>query len=71
MALADFLKDDIPVIRVEKTDALRFLRGEPFDFEKKSRGWRLISYLEQQLGWVKLLDNRMNNYYPKSWRIRH
>jgi len=71
MALADFLKDDIPVIRVEKTDALRFLRGEPFDFEKKSRGWRLVSYLDQHVGWVKLLDNRMNNYYPKSWRIRH
>jgi 16S rRNA C967 or C1407 C5-methylase (RsmB/RsmF family)/NOL1/NOP2/fmu family ribosome biogenesis protein len=70
MALAKLLKEDFPAINVEKADALRYLRGEPVEFEKNARGWRIIKYMGHRLGWVKLVGSRMNNYYPKSWRIR-
>ncbi|WP_462243937.1 methyltransferase RsmF C-terminal domain-like protein [Ferruginibacter sp.] len=33
------------------------------------KGWALISYRQLSLGWVKILSNRINNYYPKEWRI--
>ena len=36
----------------------------------REKGWRVVTYQGQRLGWVKLLEKRMNNYYPKSWRIR-
>jgi len=35
-----------------------------------SRGYVLISFKGQPLGWVKNLGNRTNNLYPQEWRIR-
>jgi NOL1/NOP2/fmu family ribosome biogenesis protein len=70
LALADILKENAMSLDVEKPDAIRFLRGEPFETEFRGKGWRILSFRGQRLGWVKLLEKRMNNYYPKSWRIR-
>jgi 16S rRNA C967 or C1407 C5-methylase (RsmB/RsmF family)/NOL1/NOP2/fmu family ribosome biogenesis protein len=70
LALANILKDDSATLELTKTDALHFLRGEPFETDIGEKGWRAVSYLGQRMGWVKLLGNRMNNYYSKSWRIR-
>ncbi|HZZ74727.1 MAG TPA: RNA methyltransferase, partial [Puia sp.] len=70
LALTNFLRQDSPAIHVSKADALEFLRGIPFDSRFTGRGWHTVCFQEQRLGWVKLLDKRMNNYYPKSWRIR-
>lgn len=70
LALAKILKDDAASMDIEKTEALCFLRGEPFETNIKQKGWWVVSFLGQRMGWVKLLDKRMNNYYPKSWRIR-
>lgn len=70
LALANFLNADTPSIEVSKSDAVRYLRGETFETEMKERGWKTVNFLGSRLGWVKILDKRMNNYYPKSWRIR-
>jgi 16S rRNA C967 or C1407 C5-methylase (RsmB/RsmF family)/NOL1/NOP2/fmu family ribosome biogenesis protein len=70
LALANIMKEDVPLMEIGRTDALRFLRGEPFDFDLDEKGWRIPVFQGQRLGWVKLLGKRMNNYYPKSWRIR-
>jgi len=34
------------------------------------KGWILFTYQNLPLGWGKNLGNRLNNYYPKEWRIR-
>ena len=34
------------------------------------KGWYLVRYQGLALGWGKWLGNRMNNYFPKNWRIR-
>ena len=70
LALANSLRHDSPALHVSKSDALDFLRGNPFDVRFPSKGWHTVCFQGQRLGWVKLLDKRMNNYYPKSWRIR-
>jgi len=70
LALANFLRRDSPVINVSKSDAIHFLRGNPFDVHFPAKGWHAVCFQGHRLGWVKLLDKRMNNYYPKSWRIR-
>jgi len=70
LALANFLRHNSPVLHVSKSDALHFLRGNPFDCHSTAKGWHAVCFQGQRLGWVKLLDKRMNNYYPKSWRIR-
>jgi 16S rRNA C967 or C1407 C5-methylase (RsmB/RsmF family)/NOL1/NOP2/fmu family ribosome biogenesis protein len=70
LALANILRNDISFIDLSKRDALHFLRGEPFETHAAGKGWRITRFQGQCLGWVKLLGDRMNNYYPKSWRIR-
>ena len=70
LSLADILNDKAASLDLEKPDALNFLRGESLEVGTGERGWRLVRYQGQGLGWVKLLDKRMNNYFPKSWRIR-
>lgn len=70
LALANFLRHDSPALHVSKSDALDFLRGNPFDTHLTTKGWHTVCFQGQRLGWVKILDKRMNNYYPKSWRIR-
>ena len=62
-------------------DALRAVRGRPataLDFPEKedvpvpgtAGDWLLMTYGGISLGWCKNLGNRLNNYYPKEWRIR-
>jgi NOL1/NOP2/fmu family ribosome biogenesis protein len=70
LALANILKPDAAHLEVEKPDAIRFLKGESPEISIREKGWRVVIYRGQRLGWVKLLEKRMNNYYPKSWRIR-
>jgi 16S rRNA C967 or C1407 C5-methylase (RsmB/RsmF family)/NOL1/NOP2/fmu family ribosome biogenesis protein len=70
LALADILSDQYIRMELEKSDALRYLRGESFNGGTGKKGWHRVCYQQKGLGWVKMLDSRMNNYYPKSWRIR-
>ncbi len=59
----------IPKIEVSKDEALQYLRKQEFKIPTAIRGWSLLSFLNLPLGWVKVLPNRINNYYPKDWRI--
>lgn len=55
---------------VDLTTALQFLRKEDIRFEAPQGKWILITYKGIGLGWVKEVGNRLNNYYPKEWRIK-
>ncbi len=70
LALSNELSDDIPQIELSLNDSLRFLKKETFDFQPQRKGWHLVTYRQKRLGWVKALENRVNNYLPKEFRIR-
>ena len=70
LALSTSISTQIPSIKVNKDDALRYLRKEEIKIDTTVKGWALIQYEQQNLGWVKILQNRINNYYPKTWRIQ-
>ena len=53
------------------SEAQDFLRGHKLDFSTNDRGWHFVSFEQSPLGWIKCLERRVNNYYPKSLRIRH
>ena len=55
-------------VAVNLQDALQFLRRADFTLDAP-KGWHSLSYLNCRLGWVKILPNRINNYYPNTWRI--
>ena len=54
---------------VSLEQALNYLKGETFSLDGK-KGYALICYQNEPLGWVNHLGNRFNNLYPKDWRIR-
>ena len=58
-----------PQWEMDQTQALQYLRRQELPPETAYRGWVLITYKGINLGWVKVLPGRVNNYYPKDWRI--
>ncbi|MFO7824289.1 MAG: RsmF rRNA methyltransferase first C-terminal domain-containing protein [Cyclobacterium sp.] len=61
---------DYPSVALSREEAIQYLKKEPITLSIKERGWVLVKYKGLNLGWIKNLGNRSNNYYPKEWRIR-
>ncbi len=49
--------------------ALVFLKKEKLDIPFEEKGWIIMTYMGAPLGWLKAMEGRSNNYYPKNWRI--
>lgn len=49
--------------------ALAYLRGESISFDAPN-GWQRVAFGGAVLGWVKVIGHRINNYYPKDWRVK-
>ena len=69
LALSIIINNEVPVIVVGMDIALQYLRRQEIKIMTDLKGWALITYLQLPLGWIKILPNRINNYYPKDWRI--
>ena len=69
LALSQLVNPGVPVISLNKEEALQYLRKEEVKISSTLKGWALVQYEGMNLGWIKLLANRTNNYYPKEWRI--
>lgn len=69
LALSNIASENLPSLEVDEATALQYLRKLDVVAETQLKGWALIKYKELSLGWVKILPNRINNYYPKEWRI--
>ncbi|MCW3106760.1 MAG: methyltransferase [Segetibacter sp.] len=69
LALSYLLAADIPYVHLEKGDALKYLRRQDLSLDIEKKGWTIFRYGDINLGWVKVLPNRVNNYYPTNWRI--
>src|ERR1700743_2919766 len=55
---------------LNKEQAIQYLRRDNIsDMDIQDKGWSLMNFEGQALGWAKLLPNRINNYYPKEIRI--
>jgi 16S rRNA C967 or C1407 C5-methylase (RsmB/RsmF family)/NOL1/NOP2/fmu family ribosome biogenesis protein len=63
-------RDTVGNTEVDYQTAISFLRKEAIQLPLTSRGYILICYKGQALGWVKNVGNRCNNLYPQEWRIR-
>ena len=68
LALSGLALEQVPGIELDKEQALQYLRRKDIRVEA-SKGWNLIRFCGLPLGWVKVLPNRLNNYYPAEWRI--
>lgn len=71
LALSQHLnKDAFRTVALDLETALRYLRKDDINLDGGGNDWVLLQYENLPLGWAKQVGNRINNYYPKEWRIR-
>ena len=69
LAMSDLPSPEIASVTLNKEAALQYLRKGDVFIDVGQKGWLLVEYNGINLGWIKHLGNRINNYYPKEWRI--
>lgn len=71
LALYRHISTSLPGIDLNREQALLFLKKETFErTDAMQNGWMLARYQGLNLGWLKVLPNRINNYLPPERRIR-
>jgi 16S rRNA C967 or C1407 C5-methylase (RsmB/RsmF family)/NOL1/NOP2/fmu family ribosome biogenesis protein len=68
-ALSNIINTKINSVELSKEQAINYLRKEEMKLETDLKGWAVPKYENKNLGWMKILQNRINNYYPSAWRI--
>jgi 16S rRNA C967 or C1407 C5-methylase (RsmB/RsmF family)/NOL1/NOP2/fmu family ribosome biogenesis protein len=69
LAMSTIVHPGVMTLPLSRQQALQYLRKEELRLETTHRGWALVQYEGHNLGWIKVLPQRSNNYYPKEWRI--
>lgn len=72
LALSSMASPTLPHIDFSREQALRFLKKEVFELPAGApqKGWALARFGGLNLGWLKIVPNRWNNYLPQERRIR-
>lgn len=66
----ELIQENFETFEVSREEAIKFLQKKELSILPDIKSWGLITYENQALGWVKKVGNRLNNYYPKEFRIR-
>ncbi len=72
LAFSNFLiKDNFETLNLSQQESLEFLERKTINLESRFKSeWILVLFHNVSLGWLKLIENRTNNYYPKEWMLR-
>jgi 16S rRNA C967 or C1407 C5-methylase (RsmB/RsmF family)/NOL1/NOP2/fmu family ribosome biogenesis protein len=63
-------KDAFPNVDLDFNQAISFLKKENIKIKDAPMGWILLRYSGVNLGFVRNIGSRVNNYFPTEWRIR-
>ncbi len=63
-------RDAFPGTEIDYRTALAFLRRDNIIINDLPSGWNILSFKGVNLGFVKNIGKRVNNYFPVEWRIR-
>jgi NOL1/NOP2/fmu family ribosome biogenesis protein len=69
LALSQILSDEILSVELTYEEAIRYLQRQDLSIKPDSLGWQTVRFKGHNLGWINVLSNRINNYYPKELRI--
>ncbi len=69
LALSTIISDGIPFNKLSYEQAIKYLQRQDVTLETSGKGWQLVQHEGYNLGWINVLANRINNYYPKEFRI--
>ncbi len=67
----DLKPSEYPLVELSLEQARRYLHREAFPLPTDTpRGFVIVTYQRQPLGFMKNLGDRANNLYPKNWAIK-
>jgi 16S rRNA C967 or C1407 C5-methylase (RsmB/RsmF family)/NOL1/NOP2/fmu family ribosome biogenesis protein len=69
LAQSDIIGNNIQRIELGSEQAIQYLKKKELNLPAGKTGWALVTCQNHVLGWVNILPNRINNYYPKELRI--
>lgn len=69
LAVSTLVNDSIVAVSLKREEAIQYLRKDELSVTAAHKGWTLVRFEQYNLGWIKVLPNRINNYYPQGWRI--
>jgi 16S rRNA C967 or C1407 C5-methylase (RsmB/RsmF family)/NOL1/NOP2/fmu family ribosome biogenesis protein len=71
LAMSGNVNDAVSRVELDGNQAINYLRGDAIHLaEGGFSGWCLATHQGHALGWIKVIGTRINNYYPKEWRVR-
>jgi 16S rRNA C967 or C1407 C5-methylase (RsmB/RsmF family)/NOL1/NOP2/fmu family ribosome biogenesis protein len=69
LAMSGIVLESIEKKPLNIEQAVHYLQRKDLQIETINKGWQLVTYEGFSLGWINVLPNRINNYYPKELRI--
>ena len=63
-------REAFPGLEISLEEAISFIRRDNLNISSIPQGWNILKYSGINLGLIKNLGNRINNYFPVEWRIR-
>lgn len=69
LAMSKLVNESVKKTELTYEDAIQYLKKKDLQLEIKNKDWQLVTYERNPLGWINVLSNRVNNYYPKELRI--
>ena len=69
LALSNIIGDKIQRLDLDHEQAIQYLKKKELRLQTDKKGWVLVTHQGHELGWINILPNRINNYYPKELRI--
>lgn len=69
LAMSRRVASQIKQYELDLENAIAYLQRKEIKTDNPDKGWTLAGYSGQALGWMNVLPNRINNYYPNSLRI--
>jgi len=69
LALSNIVSEKISRFELDHEQAIQYLKKKELILQTDKKGWTLVTHQGHPLGWINILPNRINNYYPKELRI--
>lgn len=69
LALSLINNAETPRLNLNQKQSLDYLKRNEIKVDADFQGWALVCYKGHTLGWAKVLQNRINNYFPKELRV--
>ena len=69
LAMSKTISAEVPFNELGYDQAIKYLQRQDVNLSSSGKGWQLVGYKGFNLGWINVLPNRINNYYPKELRI--